>query len=109
VIPTASPGTLFWKCSECRNLRAVTPVQSVTGRVLLCAACRSEFEKRQAEPPSRKPVYRRPPPVIARDRLGAGRCVGCGVPIEGREDKQHCSSACRQRAYRKRLEREAKA
>jgi hypothetical protein len=41
------------------------------------------------------------------DRLDASRvadrtCPGCGQPMGGRADRRWCSSACRQRAYRRR-------
>jgi hypothetical protein len=108
MIRTASP-TLFWKCAKCGRLVHVAPVQTEAGRMLLCIACTADFLRlRQIEPPSREPYRRPPPPVTARDPSGAGRCASCGVPVEGREDKRYCSDACRQKAYRSRLELEAR-
>lgn len=32
-----------------------------------------------------------------------GSCEGCGEAMTGRADRRYCSSACRQRAYRRRV------
>lgn len=38
------------------------------------------------------------------DKIAATRsCEGCGEAMTGRADRRYCSSACRQRAYRRRV------